>query len=275
MFVTDSREVTKNPFHVHLPQYCPDYAIIIMPKDDLTNEFIRDLENVAHDEVQPNSIEDPGQQRQIKQAFRNGRVQLIELVNTRIERNAVDGNRNLHHLAAIVGDENEGATGETGQARKLATRTRKQNFQTASALAVTETSNPDSPPPTPPGSSRSGSSGTPTGPKDPPGAPNPPRPKASPIGRVRLVAVGPHDAAVMFSTSKPGQTIRLRLTPSGEMVSNEEALQITGASEHQSASVVVDDDTIEIQAQQARRYCLRVNLTDDISKTALSVRNIA
>ena len=275
MFVTDSREVTKNPFHIRMAQYCPDYAIILTPKDDVTNEFIRELENVAHDEVQANSIEDSGEQRQVKQAFLNGRRQLIELVNTRIEGNTVGGNRNLHHLASIVGDEKEAEPSEPGQTHKLTTRTRKQNFQTASALTVAETPPPDSPPPNPPGGSRSSPSNPRGGPTDPPRAPNSPQPKAANIGRVRLVALGAHDAAVMFTTSKPGQTIKLRLTPSGEMVSNEAPLQVTGASEQQSASVVVEDGTIEIQAQQARRYCVHINLTDDISKTALSVRNIA
>ena len=273
MFVTDSREVTKNPFHIRLPQYCPDYAVIITPKDGPTNEFIRDLENVAHDEVQPNSIEDAGEQRRVKQAFQDGRRQLIDLVNRRIERNTAEGHRNLHHLAGIVGDEMEADTDSPGDERKLTTRTRRQNFQTASALVDADTPNPDSPTP-PPRGPGSGPLNPPEEPKNPPATPNRPRHRASPIGRVRLVSVGPHEAAVMFTTTKPGQTIKLGLAPSGEMVSNEAALAVTDASEHQSAPVVVHGDTIEVKAEHARRYCVRVSLRDDISRTALGVRNI-
>ena len=105
MFVTDSREVHKNPFQIRTPQYCPNYAIIITPKDDRTNEFIRDLENVAHDEVQQNSIEDPQQQRRVKHSFQHGRRQLIDLVNARVQGDLTGDNRNLQHLAGIVGDE--------------------------------------------------------------------------------------------------------------------------------------------------------------------------
>ena len=280
MFVTDSREVHKNPFQIRTPQYCPDYAIIITPKDDRTNEFIRDLENVAHDEVQQNSIEDPDQKIRVKQSFLNGRRQLIELVNARIERDLTSGNRNLHQLAGIVGDETGSEIDEAGQPRKLTTRTRKQNFQTASALAATETQTPDSPQP-PPGPTLDPSPDPKPDPSsDPKPDPSPGPPKQTPtrasaIGRVRLIAAGPHDAAILFTTTRPDQTIKLRLTPSGEMASNEAALQITSASEDQSATIVVNGETIEIQARQARRYYVRISTADNISKTALSIRNIA
>ncbi len=275
MFVTDSREVTKNPFHIRTPLYCPDYAIIVTPKDDQTNEFIRDLENVAHDEIQPNSIEDARQQRQVKLGFQEGRRQLRELVNARIDRSVAEGNRNLHHLAGIVGDEQEIGTGEPSEPLRLSSRTRKQNFQTAAAMTIAETPNPGGPPATPSGGVRSDDSQPPRKPMETSGAPNPPRPKASTIGRVRLVAGGAYEVAVMFTTFKPGQTVKLRLSPSGEMVSNEAALKVSGATEQQSAKVVLDDDTITIEARHARRYRVYVSLAEDISKTALSVRNIA
>ena len=279
MFVTDSKEVPKNPFRIQISQRCPDYTIIITPKNERTNEFIRDLENVAHDEVQPNSIEDSEQQRRVKQSFRDGRRQLINLVNAGIERDIASDNRNLHHLAGIIGDEMVDDNDDAGQPRKLTTRTKKQNFQTASALAVTEA--PPDPPTDPPPNPAPNPPDPPPDPDPPPVPPNlpvtpkPPAPKASAIGRVRLISAGPHAAAIMFTTAKPGQTIKLRLTPSGEMASQEAALQIIGASEDQSAAVAVNGETVEIQAQQARRYFVRVSTVADISKTALSVRNIA
>ncbi len=272
MFVTDSREVSKNPFHIRTPLYCPDYAVIITPKDDQTNEFIRDLENVAHDEVQPNSIEDDGPRTRVKQVFQDARRQLIDLVNARMERSIAEGNRNLHHLAGIVGDEREVVTGEP---RRLTSRTRKQNFQTATAMTVSETPNPSGPPVIATGGGRAENPEPPRESTEHSGTPNPPRPKASSIGRVRLVAGGAHEVAVMFTTFRPGQTIKLRLSPSGEMVSNEGALKVSDATEQQSAKVVLNNDTIAIEARHARRYRVHVKLEEDISKTALSVRNIA
>ena len=59
------------------------------------------------------------------------------------------------------------------------------------------------------------------------------------------------------------------------MESREDALQITGASEDQSAGIAVHGDMVEIRAQQARRYCVRINTADDIARTALSIRNVA
>ena len=280
MFITDSREVHKNPFQIRTPQFWPDYTIIINPEDELTNEFIRDLENVAHDEVQPNSIEDSEQQKQVKQSFQNGRHQLIELISTRIERDVASGNRNLHQLAGIIGDETGDDDGDNSHPRKLTTRTKKQNFQTASALAAAETPNPDSPQP-PPSSpdprpnppDHPDPLDPPPNPPDPPRAPKPSTPKASAIGNVRLIASGTHDAAIMFTTSKPAQTIKLQITPSGEMASNEAPIQITEASEDHSASINAVGEIVEIQAQQARRYCVRIRTATNISRTALSVRN--
>ena len=275
MFVTDSREVHKNPFYIRKPQYWPNYAIIVTPDDDPTNEFIRDLENPAHDEVQPNSITDAAHQRKTKQAFQKGRQQMIELVNGRIDKDLSDANLNLHELAGILSDDS--ATDAGGrQTLRLATRTRKQNFQTASALTAVpepppEQALPPHPRPNPP--SPSPDPPKPPHPPTPPGPPPPPR--ASAIGRVRLVTAGARRAVIMFTTAKPGQTVKLRITPSGEMESREDALQITGASEDQSAGIAVHGDTVEIRAQQARRYCVRIDTADDIARTALSIRNVA
>ena len=78
----------------------------------------------------------------------------------------------------------------------------------------------------------------------------------------------------MFTTAKPGQTVKLRVTPSGEMESRETPLRITAASEDYSARVTVSGDTVEIRAQQARRYRVRISTDVDIARTALSVRNV-
>ena len=79
----------------------------------------------------------------------------------------------------------------------------------------------------------------------------------------------------MFTTTKTGQTVKLKIAPSGEMESREDALGISAAREDGDAAVTVaDGDTIEIQADEARRYRVRIDTAADISKTALSVRNI-
>ncbi len=270
MFITDSREVSKNPFHIRTPRYCPPYAVVVSPHDDKTHNFIYRLEPPAHDEIQPNSIDDFGQQRRVKLSFLKGRQQLIALVNARIERDIADTNLNLHDLADILGDDSEE---DTEYQHQLATRTKKQNFQTATTRTAVADPPPDPPPaPPPPG---------PPGPPEPPSPPPgpkppgpPPRPRPSAIGNVRLISAGMNGTAIMFTTAKPGQTVKLQIAPSGEMESHEAALRITDAVEDQSARVVVDHDTVEIQALQTRRYCVRINTDADIARTALSVRNI-
>lgn len=281
MFITDSREYLKNPFHIRPPQYCPPYAVIVTPHDDTANNFIRELENAAHDEVQSNSIVDAVHQSKVKAAFSKGREQIRQLIAARIEKDLTDTNLNLYELAGIVGDVELSNVG--GSAQKLPTRIRQLNFQTASAsvaVAETDTDTPQpppekpNPPPDPP---------EPPDPPNPPGPPDPPKPtpprppqtRASAISRVRLVNAGAHGSAIMFTTSKPNQVVKLQVTPSGEMESREAALQITAALEEQSAGVTVNGNTVEIQARQARRYCVHISTADDIARTALSVRNIA
>ena len=79
----------------------------------------------------------------------------------------------------------------------------------------------------------------------------------------------------MFTTNKPDQTVKLQLAPSGEMDSREAGLQLTAAREDQGAAVTLNGDVVEIQAKQARRYCVRLTTADDISRTALGIRNLA
>ena len=281
MFITDSKEYLKNPFHIRTPQYCPKYAIIVTPSDDPTNNFIRELENAAHDEVQPNSIADVAHQRKVKAAFSKGRQQIRQLVDARIEKDLTDTILNLYELAGIVGDVEAGNNG--GNARKLPVRIRQLNFQNVSASVGVDDPDPETPQPPPEKPDPPPEPPDPPDPPKPPGPPQPPRPtpprppqtRASAISRVRLVSAGAHGSAIMFTTSKPNQVVKLQVTPSGEMESREAALQITAAREEQSAGVTVNGNTVEIQAQQARRYCVHISTADDIAKTALSVRSIA
>ena len=252
MFITDSREVSKNPFHIRTPQYCPPYANIVTPSNDQTHDFIRVLEPPAHDEIQPNSIDDTAEQRRVKRSFQKGRQRLIEMVTARIEQELQDTNLNLHELSGIVGDsETDGRL-----QHQLTAHTRKQNFQTASALTAVPDPPPD-PPPTPPPPPTPDPDPDPD-PPDPPDPPRPPRPpgptppqRPSAIGNVRLVSAGTRGTAVMFTTTKPSQVVKLQIAPSGEMESRETALQVIGASEDQAAPVTVNGDTVEIQALQA------------------------
>ena len=278
MFITDSKEVAKNPFHVQMRQFCPPYANIVTPSSDQTHDFIRGLEPPAHDEIQPNSIDDSAEQRRVKRSFLKGRQRIIELINDRIEQELQDTNLNLYELAGILGDEGK-ANGNLQH--QLTAHTRKQNFQSASAVTAVLDPPPD-PPPTPPPDPPDPPDPPPPDPPDPPDPPRPPRPpgptpppRPSAIGNVRLISTGSRGAAVMFTTAQPRQIVKLQIAPSGEMESRETALIITGASEDQAASVAANGDTVEILATQARRYCVRISTDSDIAKTALSVRNVA
>lgn len=281
MFITDAREPAKNPFRILKPPYCPDYAVVVVPADAHTQDFIRGLEPPAHDEIQPNSIEDGAQQQKVKGSFAQARRQLREFIAGQIQLRFEEEKLNAYALAAIVG----GAADDRGAGEQLNVHTRNPNFQQSSSLVPSEQTTADQSASNPPDNSensedddqekenkktkrerRPRSGNTP---------PPPPSSRASALSGVRLANTGPRESVIMFTTGKPGQTVKLQLAPSGEMDSREAGLQLTAAREDQGAAVTLKGDVVEIQAQQARRYRVRLTTADDISRTAISIRNLA
>ena len=281
MFITDAREPAKNPFRILKPPYCPDYAVVVVPADAHTQDFIRGLEPPAHDEIQPNSIEDGAHQKQVKNSFTQARQQIRKFITDQIQLKFAEEKLNAYALAAIVPSEEENGPGQ-----RLPTRTRKQNFQSAMSLVPTQEPPPEPPTPAPqPPTPQPQPTPEPEPEPEPDPEPKPPpRPKppppspsqrASAISGTRLVNTRSQEVAIMFTTGKPGQTVKLQLAPVGEMDSREAGLRLTAASEDQGAAITLNGDIMEIQAQQARRYCVRLTTADDISRTALSIRNLA
>ena len=282
MFITDSRDTTKNPFHLrNKPAYCPDYAVVVLPSDDHTQGYIRNLEPPAHDEIRPNFIEDDAEQKRAKGVFVQARKELREFIESQIQQTFAEEKLNAAALAAIVSSETEE---ENGPGHRLPTRTRKQNFQSATSRVSTPEPPPEPPapapqPPTPEPNPQPDLEPQPDPEPKPEPRPKPPPPspasRASAISGIRPVNTGPREAAIMFTTNKPDQTVKLQLAPSGEMDSREAGLQLTAAREDQGAAVALNGDVVEIQAKQARRYCIRLTTADDISRTALGIRNLA
>lgn len=280
MFITDSPELAKNPFRILRPQYCPDYAVVVVPSNDPTQDFIRGLEPPAHDEIQPNSIESAEERERVKRSFARARQQIRKFITDQIQLKFEEEKLNAYALAAIVGGDAE----ENGPGQRLPTRTRKTKIQTATSLVPTpetptETPTPAPQPPTPEPQPQPDPQPQPEPEPKPPPRPKPPPPspsqRASAISGTRLANIGPQEVAIMFTTGKPGQTVKLQLAPAGEMDSREAALQLTAAREDQAAAVTLNGDVVEIQAQQARRYCIRLTTADDITRTALGIRNLA
>ena len=283
MFITDSKDSLKNPFHVRMRQHCPPYANIVTPSDDHTHDYIRGLEPPAHDEIQYNSISNTAERSAVRAAFTSARKQIMDLMNSKIQEDLESMQINLRELAGIIGKDAGESDNDEGP---LEVHTRKQNFQTASAVQVADdVPATDDVTPEPP---------EPKDPPDPPDPPdNPPQPREprdpvekpeshaprnsrpSAIGNVRLVSAGSRGAAVLFTTTRPSQVVKLQIAPSGEMESRESALAIIAASEDKAATVSVRDNTVEVQANDARRYCVRISTDANTEKAALSVRNVA
>ena len=274
MLVTDLPQVHKNPFHIQTSLHSfPRYAIVVTPDDDHTNDFILELENPAHDEVQTNSVEDKSERNKIKEAFKKGRQRIIKIVDAKVNKRFADATANLRDLASMLGE--DGGDKTDADAPLLATRVREINVQTASAAQAADTPQPGGDTPQPPPQPGPDVPKPPRPPRPPrPNPPTPPR-KPSSIGGALLVSAGARKAVVTFTTAKTGQTVKLKIAPSGEMESREDALGISAASEDGGAAVTVaDGDTIEIQAGEARPYRVRIDTDADISKMALSVRNV-
>lgn len=279
MFITDSKDSLKNPFHVRMRQHCPAYTNIVTPSDDHTHDYIRGLEPPAHDEIQYNSIRNTAERNAVRATFTSARKQIMDLMNSKIQEDLESTQINLRELSGIIGKDADESNNDEGP---LEVSTRKQNFQTASAVPIADddpptddiTPEPPEPkdPPVPPVEPPQ-----PRKPRDPVDRPERPAPRnsrPSAIGNVRLVSASNRGAAVLFTTTRPGQVVKLQIAPSGEMESRESALEVIAASEDQSAVVSVHDNTVVVQADDARRYCVRISTNANTEKTALSVRNI-
>ena len=273
MFITDSKDSLKNPFRVRMRQHCPPYANIVTPSDDHTHDYIRGLEPPAHDEIQYNSISNTAERNAVRAAFTSARKQIMDLMNGKIQEDLVSTQINLRELAGIIGKDAAESDNEEGP---LAVHTRKQNFQTASAVQIaddvppTDDVTPEPPEPKDPPQPRE-----PRESVDRPESPAPRNSRPSAIGNVRLVSAGNSGAAVLFTTTRPDQVVKLQIAPSGEMESRESALAIIAASEDKAATVSIRDNTVEVQANDARRYCVRISTDANTEKAALSVRNVA
>lgn len=119
MLITDSKERRKsNPFYAGRGQGgWPDYAAVIVAKDDDTDRFIRRMEDPAHENITLLRLPE-GEQKQAENDLMNVNSQIKDIIDNAIRNKDEEGIQNLIELAELFPDLDASAEGN----RQLKTR---------------------------------------------------------------------------------------------------------------------------------------------------------
>ena len=81
MVITDARaDVERNPFGPRNKQTWPEYAAVVMPTKDSTDELIRRMENPSHDQINIQSLETGTQRNQMAKACNHIRGEVAKII---------------------------------------------------------------------------------------------------------------------------------------------------------------------------------------------------
>ena len=112
MLITDTRERRRsNPFYPGVGQgMWPNYAAVVIAKDDATDRLIRRMENPSHDIISIDRLPDE-ERREIRPHLANARDQIREIIANAIREHEEAGTTNLRELAELFPDLDLGMPG--------------------------------------------------------------------------------------------------------------------------------------------------------------------
>jgi uncharacterized membrane protein len=104
MLITDSRERRRgNPFYPGAQGMWPNYAAVVMAKDDDTDGLVRRMENPSHDIISIDRLSDE-ERRAIRPHLANANEQIKEIIANEIREHEEAGATNLRELAELFPD---------------------------------------------------------------------------------------------------------------------------------------------------------------------------
>lgn len=269
MFITDAREQKRNPLRVAIPSHYPELAIAVKPTTPATNAAISQLENVAHDEIQISTIEDPAQRRQAREALLSCQQQIKEFVSGLIEKDAEAQSQNITELADALPEQ------EPAQQLQMdfEITTKPTRAQTSEVDGEPEDGGEESPN-HPPDGKKGGDTGQPErGRRTNPRESSRRRPTA--INKFRFIPSAERNGTMLFTTRSPQRKVVLALTRCGEISSmTEPKITISSANEQGGAPTVIENGNVSITAEEPRRYAVTITTEQPINDTAISVRSI-
>ena len=105
MLITDTRERRRsNPFYPGVGQgMWPNYAAVVIAKDDDTDRLVRRMENPSHDSISIDRLSDE-ERRAIRPHLANASEQIREIIANAIREHEEAGTTNLQELAELFPD---------------------------------------------------------------------------------------------------------------------------------------------------------------------------
>ena len=111
MLITDRTDQTSNPFRVQGSTGWPPFTILIQPSSDVSDQWLRKLENPAHNGYEIERVCPPNSLRKIRDMFLDYRRSLKTLITRRLGANKTEvvNVESLRHLLPDVGPSDNGS----------------------------------------------------------------------------------------------------------------------------------------------------------------------
>ena len=95
MLISGSREQNVNPFSPRGKSLWPDYAVVVVPKTDSGDSWVRDMENPSHDSISPDQLLDKTAQQSAKRVLKASRDAIRTIIDRKAETNKYGDTSNL------------------------------------------------------------------------------------------------------------------------------------------------------------------------------------
>ena len=102
MLITESTDQKFNPFALRRRATWAEYTLVVSPKTDEGDLWIRQMESPAHDAIQEDQLSDPGDQRRASIVFADVRKQLRAIIDSEMEEREAEVSTNLVELARYL-----------------------------------------------------------------------------------------------------------------------------------------------------------------------------
>ena len=282
MLITDSREQRVNPIAPLGKSLWPDYCVVVAPKSDKGDEWIRRTENTSHDSMSPRQCFEGRELADAERWFRQARSAISRIVDDAAQVQKYGDTTNLTELAAMFPDEFDPEAPGNKPLRTKTTNTR----------LVMPSSTPQDPEPSQDFELNPGSGPEPgprpefgPGPRPSPGPsprPGPTQGFGSAPGRSRqprikfprLIPTGPTSATVAFTPlGDAKQELAIRLRPAGGEWGQESLIEVISAAvvSPKNLHAEINEGVVRLTPQSGERVVVEIETSDALSDYAFRI----
>ena len=282
MLITDSREQKINPIAPRGKSLWPDYCVVVVPKTDLGDEWIRQTENTSHDSMSPRQCFEGSELADAERWFRQARSTVSQIIDDAAQVQKYGDTTNLSELAVMFPDEFDPA--QTGN-RTLRTKITNPRVVVPQLITPEPPPGPDpepepapGPEPPGPGPGLGPGPGPKSGPEPRPGLGPGPRPgqtrgRRPRIERLRLIPTDRTSAMLAFTPTGEPQEIAIRLRPAGGEWGHEDAIEVVSAEvvRPPGQQARIENGTVRLTPQPNERVVIELDTSEPLDNLAFRI----